>query len=404
MMFRRDGTTTSPPFFTTSMEMAGFLRAGRKLWFFCTLGLAPLAYAVLVVHAESKLGLLGFDFKGTIWQPGRDILAGNSPYPSPVVSEMRTGNPSVYPPLALVLTVPFALLPFQAAYAAWTILLVAGIVGTLWILDVRDWRCYTLALSSCPLAFGLALGNIVLLLLPLAALAWRYRNDARWSGLAVGLGIALKLVLWPLLVWFVATRRWRAAFVATGFAVLSTLVAWAPLGFDGFRDYPRLLSLNNDIYAAHSWSLLAGFVGLGLSSSVAGTLASLFGIALLLAAFRAGRQREGEWRAFCLAIVASIALVPIIWPASLALLIVPLALVSPRADRNWLVFMCLWIAALLPRAFAHVGPPRAGVPRLVWEMQHSAPPLAQIAAFVAFTTLLTVMTLRSGRRAQLRDA
>jgi hypothetical protein len=403
MTFRRDATTTTTPFFTTAMEMSGFARAARKLWLFLTLGLAPLAFAVLVVHSESKLGLLGFDFKGTIWQPGRDILAGQSPYPAPRMSELDSGNPPVYPPLALVLTLPFALLPFHAAYAAWTIALVAGIVGTLWILEVRDWRCYTLALGSCPLAFGLTLGNIVLLLLPLAALAWRYRNDARWSGLAVGLGIALKLVLWPLIVWFIATRRWRAAFVAAGLAVLSTLVAWAPLGFEGFRDYPRLLSLNNDIYAAHSWSLLAGFVGLGLSSSVAGTLASLLGLALLLVAFLEARRPDGELRAFCLALVASIALVPIVWPASLALLIVPLALVAPRADRHWLVFVGFWVGAFVPRAFAHAGAKPPEVPKLVWEMQHSAPPLAQIAAFVACTGLLTVMMLRTARRAQLRD-
>jgi hypothetical protein len=140
--------------------------------------------------------------------------------------------------------------------------------------------------------------------------------------------------------------------------------------------------------------LLAGFVGLGLSSSVAGTLASLLGIALLLVALRTGRRPDGELRAFCLALVASIALVPIVWPASLALLIVPLALVAPRADRHWLVFMGLWAGAFVPRAFAHAGPKPAEVPKLVWQMQHSAPPLAQIAAFVACTALLTAMMLR----------
>lgn len=393
MTLRREAAT-APPFFASSVEAAGFVRAAAKLWRFTWLGLAPLAFAGLVMYAESKLGLLGFDFKGTIWQPGRDILVGHSPYPQPLASELSSGNPSVYPPLALVVTLPFALLPFAAAYAAWTATLAASVLASLRILGVRDWRCYTLSLGACPIVFGLALGNVVILLVPIAAVAWRYRNDPRWSGLAVGAGIALKLVLWPLLVWFVATRRWRAALLAGCFAGLATLAAWAPLRFDGFRDYPQLIGVNNDIYASHSWSMLAGLVGLGLSSSVAATVASLVGAALLLSTFPVARHADGERRAFCIAVVASIALLPIVWPASLALLLVPLAVSAPRADRSWFLLMTLWIGATLPRAFDDVGPPPAGVPKIVWQMQHSGPPTAQIAAFAVLTAVLTLVWLR----------
>jgi hypothetical protein len=295
------------------------------------------------------------------------------------------------------LTVPFGLLPFALAYAAWVATSVAAVFLTLRILGVRDWRCYTLVLGTCPIAIGFVLGNIVIMLVPLAALVWRYRDNTRWSGLALGLGIALKLVLWPLLVWFVATRRWRAGLVAVSAAAVAMVAAWAPLGFAGLRDYPRLVSVNNDIYASHSWSLLSGFVGLGFSTSIAGTLSLLVGLALLLSVFLFVRQPDGERRAFCIAIVASVALLPIVWPASLALLLVPVAMYAPRADRIWVLFMTFWLGGALPHAFAKVGPPPEGVPKIVWQMQHSGPPTAQIAAFVALTALLAIVLLRRSR-------
>ena len=58
---------------------------------------------------------------------------------------------------------------------------------------------------------GLFYGNLtVLLVLPLA-LAWRYRDRARVVGLAVGVAVAAKLFVWPLVVWLLLTRRFRAA-------------------------------------------------------------------------------------------------------------------------------------------------------------------------------------------------
>jgi hypothetical protein len=399
MTLRREATTPPADFFATTVELGGFVRAANKLWRVAWLGFLPVAWCALVMYGESRLGLLGFDFKGTIWQPGRDILAGHAPYPAPLASELNTGNPCVYPPLALLLTVPFALLPFGLAYAAWVAASVVAVFATLRILDVRDWRCYTLVLGACPIVNGLLLGNIVIMLVPLAALAWRYRDKVRWSALAVGLGIALKLVLWPLLIWFLAARRWRAALVAVTAAAVMTLVAWTPLGFAGLSDYPRLLSVNNDIYGSHSWSLLSGLAGLGFATSSAGMLSSLVGFALLLSLFVFARQQDGDRRAFCIAIVASIAVLPIVWPASLALLLVPVAMYARRADRIWFLFLALWVGGLLPHAFATVGPPPDGVPEIVWKMQHSPPPTAQIGGFVAVTALLTFALLRRSRPA-----
>lgn len=367
--------------------------AARRVLILLFLGVLPVAFAAAMLQAEARWGLLGFDFKGTLWEPGRAILQGHSPYPRPLVSEVDTGNPSVYPPVALWLAVPFALLPFTVAYWLWTALLVAAVVGTFLILQVRDWRVYTLALGSCPLVFGLAFGNVVTLLLPLAALVWRYRNNRWCSGAALGLAVAIKLVLWPLLLWMVAARRFRSAFVAVAVAALSTLLAWAALGFAGLASYPQLLSLNTDLYATHGWSLYAGGVGIGLSHSVAKALMWLVGSVLLagslLMTWR-GRERQG----FCGAIVASLAILPIVWIHSLVILLVPLAIVARSLNRQWLLFCGLWLAAFAPRRLVDIHTAPAGVPLSVWRMHHSPPPTAQIAAFVVLVGLLTATSLR----------
>jgi hypothetical protein len=372
------------------------MAAARKVFNVLVFGAIPIAWGAAVFKFEAHLGVLGFDFKGTIWEPGRQILAGHSPYPRALASEMNTGNPSVYPPLALWLTLPFALLPFGLAYAVWAVIVVGAIVTTLRLLEVRDWRCYTLALGSCPVVFGLVMGNVLALLLPLAALTWRARRYAWWSGLALGLAIAIKLVLWPLLVWLVAARRRGAALVAVGTAALSTLVAWAAIGFAGFREYPAVLRMNTDLYGPHSWSLLAGGVGLGLPRSVATILCWLLGIALLLVAALLTGPAKRDRAGFVTAIVASLVVLPIVWVHSLIIMLVPLALASRSVSRQWYLFASLWLVALVPQTSAHVGPPPDGVPLAVWRLSQSPAPTAQIAAFALVIGLMAVAAARLG--------
>lgn len=386
-------TVPSPPRPPQALAAETLLVAARRAMSIILFGVVPIAFAALAVYEESKLGLLGFDFKGTIWHPGREILAGHSPYPLPVASELNTGNPSVYPPFALLLGLPFSLLPLGVAYWFWVAALVVAVVTTLRILGIRDWRCYMVALGSCPVAFGFALGNIVILLLPFMAYAWRHRERAS-GGVALGLAIALKIVLWPLLVWLLALRRGRAAVLAVGTAAAVTLAAWATIGFNGFRDYPRLLAVNDDVYGSHSWSLVAGGVGIGLPLSVARLLAALLGLGLLALSLVLARRPDGDRRAFTLAVIASIVLLPVVWPASLAVLIVPLALVASSANRLWLVLAGLWVAAGVPRVVSHPVDRPPGVPPIVWQMQHSPPPTMQIAVFALLIASMTVAFMR----------
>ena len=92
------------------------------------------------------------------------------------------------------------------------------VFAALWILGVRDWRCYVIALTSPVVVHGLYYGNLTIVMVLLVALAWRYRERARIAGLALGAAVAAKLFVWPLVVWLLLTRRFRAAAWAIGSA------------------------------------------------------------------------------------------------------------------------------------------------------------------------------------------
>ena len=118
-------------------------------------GAVPVTFGLLLVFAAyGPSWPTGFDFRGTLWEPARALLDGNSIYPPPTHAAVVVGNPAVYPPLFILATVPLALVPVGAAAWLWLVLLAAGVAASLWILGVRDWRCYVLAVTSPVVVHG----------------------------------------------------------------------------------------------------------------------------------------------------------------------------------------------------------------------------------------------------------
>jgi Glycosyltransferase family 87 len=345
---------------TAGARLAAFgRRAGNvgALWLFW---LAPALIAVLLVRHNADVGVFGFDFRGTVLDGGRAVLDGRAPYPSPGALEpvpSEIGSPFVYPPLILWLAVPLALLPVAAAEVIWTLLLLGGVAGAMLLAGVRDWRCLGIALLSVPVLKGLTTGNVTLLLLPLVALAWYYR-DHRWAGgAAVGLAVALKLFLWPLLIWLLATRRFRPAAVAAVVGAGSVFGSWALIGFQGLLDYPELLRLVDEAYAFKYISISALSESLGASQQLAHLTQYLAGAVLLLIGVLVALRGGGDRRSFSVLIVASLVLTPIVWAQNFALLFIPIALRSPALGALWIAgWAAFWFeAAALRDAHALAG-------------------------------------------------
>lgn len=310
--------------------------------------LAPLFVVVaLIRYAAVHPAVFGYDFKATIYQPGRALLHGHSPYPDAALGSL-VGRPTfVYPPLLLWVDVPIALLPLPAAQAVWTLLLDCGIAGAMYLLGVRDWRCFGLAMLSVPTLDGLAMGNVTLLLVPALAIAWAYRDRRFAGGVAVGLLVGIKLLMWPLFVWLLVTRRIRSAVIAAATGIVGVLGSWALIGMQGFAEYPHLLHIVSTQTAgprAYSIAVLSKSFGL---PSAAGHLAQ-GGLGALLLALAAvvARKEDGDRRAFSAVVIAALVISPVVWLHYFAFLLVPIALLRPRLGAVWAVPAAFWVASV----------------------------------------------------------
>lgn len=154
-----------------------------------------------------------------------------------------------YPPFAALLLRPFAGLPINATIVIFTVLTVLAVVVTTWWLvrPVADRhgtaRWFALAVAV-PLVFAtesvretITFGqiNMLLVVLILADLLFAVPRNSRWAGVGIGLATALKLFPGIFIVYLLATRRWRAAVVASAVAAGATLFSGAVTPGDSWR-------------------------------------------------------------------------------------------------------------------------------------------------------------------------
>ena len=294
-----------------------------------------------------------FDFR-QFWQGGRDVLDGASPYPAaeslPSAEQGRGLTPQEiqdvfrfpYPAPAAVALLPFATLPF--AIASWMViaLLVAAVPLTLRIVGVSDWRCYGVAFAWIATLGAIRLGTLTPLLALGLAVAWRYRDRRLVVAGSVAGVIVLKLFLWPLLVWLVATRRVGAASAAAGAAAAATVAAWAAIGFDGMLDYPALLGRLAESVQDAGYSVVALGTSLGAPGGVSRAVAVAAAIAVVAATATRAQHEGRDLAVFAASLAAALLLSPIVWLHYLYVLIVPIAVARPRLTGLWLLPLLLW--------------------------------------------------------------
>jgi Glycosyltransferase family 87 len=261
-----------------------------------------------------------------------------SPYPD-VVDFSRV--PFIYPAPAAVLLAPFGLLPRLAADVLFTLLLAATVVLIMRLCGVRDARCYGAAFLWAPVYSAVQAGNLSLLLALGLAVLWRVRERPFAPAAVAALLVALKLFLWPILVWLAIRRGLRTAAGSVLLTAVITLGSWSLIHFAGFADYPSLVRTVDQVEAPISYSLVAIELKFGLGLAVASAIATAAGVALLVLAARIGR--EGDDRPpFALAIAAIVLCSPVVWLHYYALFLVPLALLRPRFGPLWLAPLLLW--------------------------------------------------------------
>ena len=318
-----------------------------------------IARAVAVRYHDDSLWANAVGSLGGTQRPGdfgyvflpaaNEILGVRSPYMDPDDFEGPPQAPYAYPPVLALALVPLTVPPETARGTfvpgvVFVLLLIAATVGGLALLDVRDWRCYPVALL-CPFTLeAFEYGAVGPLLFLLVAVLWRYRDRAGAAAASTGVAVVLKLFLWPLLVWLAATRRLATAGVAAALAAALALLSWAVIGFRGIGDYPRLLRRLVDVEAENSYSLFAVLRTLGVPELLAQGLVIAAGVLLLVAAWRAAGAPwlgagERDRRSLTLVLAAALVMTPILWLHYLVLLVVPIALARPRLSPLWFVLL-----------------------------------------------------------------
>jgi alpha-1,2-mannosyltransferase len=319
---------------------AGVLTALRQLSAIALLAALPVA--LMLAMLGNAIGhQYAFDFHGGPWSAAHDVLHGIDPYPKATVAGLEPGNRFVYPPVIAVVFLPLGALPFPVAAALLTCILAVAMVATLWVLDVRDWRCYGAAFLSIALLHDLRLGALTPLLALGLALGWRWRDRAR-SAIPLALVIVAKLFLWPMLVWLLATGRIRVACRTVVYAVASCILAWAAIGFAGLAGYPHLLRVVSSVYEGQGYSLVSAGLALGLSTEAARVSAIAAGLVVLALCAYVGRRGD-DMRSLILAVAATLALSPIVWLHYFVLLFVPIALARRTFGPIWLIPVLYWI-------------------------------------------------------------
>jgi Glycosyltransferase family 87 len=265
--------------------------------------------------------ILAYDFNQAFLPAAERLLDGDSPYP-------ELG----YPPLVAFLSVPFVVAP--ATDVLVTVAVAACVPASLWLLGVRDWRCYVVAFLWAPVFHAVQTANVTLPILFAAAVCWRWRESVPITSVAGGLAVASKIIGWPLAVWLAFTRRVRAALGVLVVAVGVTLTLWAAVGFSGLFSYPDSLDNTQSTYSEEGYTFRALALDAGLPARL-GFFASLAVLALVLAGVALYGRRGDDMRSFACAAVAVIVTSPIIWLHSFALLLAPVALLRPRLSVVW---------------------------------------------------------------------
>lgn len=300
----------------------------------CALSAFVLALVTIDV-AELRSSFFGWDFRA-FYDGGRDYLHLRSPYVSASLANLTSHQNFVYPLPTAALFAPISLLPYHVAAGLFIVLEALLLGGAVYLLGVRDVRCYGAILIGAPAFDGLQIGTISPILAFLVAVIWRYRDRAWVAATALALLVLTKIFLWPVGVWLLATRRFKSVAIAAAITASAVLLSALPVGFGALTGYPALLKVVSSFEATASLSLVSLGAAATGSDAVGYALSFAVGGLLLCGIVWSGWKGHEDSRAFRLSVLASLALTPIVWNHYLALLFVPLALTRPRFSPIWL--------------------------------------------------------------------
>jgi hypothetical protein len=206
------------------------------------IGLAMIA--LLIAQRGLGRNYASYDLSAYV-EAARRLLDGAPLYPQLVEGGYRLGEANLYlypPPVALLFT-PALLVSLPVASTVWGIALTAlglavGAIVASAVAPARRPLAFAMCVGAFPLQWELANGNVTLVTLALALLAWRARTSWGAAG-ALALAMGLKLLAVPVALTLAAAARWRSLALTGGLLAAVVVVSWPFLG-GAWLDWARL--------------------------------------------------------------------------------------------------------------------------------------------------------------------
>jgi Glycosyltransferase family 87 len=289
------------------------------------------------------------------------LRLGSNPYSTKydVLASSLGLNVSIYDlqnqtPTFLLFFEPLTMLSFRVAYWTWLGLSLVWFLVALFLvlrigtsLDARESCLFGAFVFLYPPVyehFFFANAQTMILMLIVVAMCCLHREWNFWAGLAFATATALKAYPWVFAIYLISRRRWHALlWMVLGTVTLGILTV-LKLGHVGFaflqtlnlsnREFGLLNPANVALNGVVSRLLLAlGFVPSAIVDMMRVVVTVATGFVIIALTISATRtvERQGDWRALSLWIVAMIVLSPTAQAHYLILLIVPFAMIADAA-------------------------------------------------------------------------
>ena len=300
----------------------------------------PVLFTIWEIKYSIHKHSFAIDFDHEFWPAAHRLLHGLMPYDRSWMN-ISGGVAFPYPAFTAVAFVPFAVLTHGVANWAFTVVNMAAALLTLWVLNVRDWRLYGLTMILWPVVLAWQAANLTLVLALGIACLWRKRENPIVAGILVALMVSLKPFIWPVALWLLATRRYRALAWAAGAGLVINAASWAIVGYDQIHAYTALTSAVNHVMDRRGYSIFSLVMALGGSHGLAYALGIVTAAAVAAGCLIAGLRGHAK-AALALAVAVALLSTPVLWTHYFALMIIPLALYRPRLDIAWLPMLLLY--------------------------------------------------------------
>jgi alpha-1,2-mannosyltransferase len=316
---KRGGSTISDAVLIT----VGFWVLVASLWLY----LDYMGATLERIGSRSMAYHVDFD---SFWRSARAMLEGQSIYDTGV--DLVNLNP----PLWTVIISPLGFLEPITAYRVFVLISLVVVVGYLaWTVEELRLRPgwtvvgVVMLLLSSPLLATLALGQVypVLALGLVASWVADRREEQEISGAALGLVVAFKPTLLPVLLWPCVRRRWRAFLAAFASGATATLVGILVLGPGATLEYIGVLREQPVSAYWDNASLPSAAARLFTENSYAQNVATLpwmvtlgYALGIGAIALTAMRVRHGPEVGLWALVAASLLASPIAWHNYLVLL------------------------------------------------------------------------------------